>query len=207
MPASPAAAPTLIHLVRHGLVDNPRRLVYGRSPGWHLSEQGRRQAEACARRLKPRPIAALYSSPLERAVETAEILSAGLGLSLTVRPDLTESAMASRWEGLSWREVKTVHRQRWEAYLEDPLSFTDVEEPLIALAQRMAVALRALAAAHPGQQVVAVSHGDPIKAGVITLTGGELGGLHQLYLPTGGGIALRMEGDQATVVERWTSAE
>ncbi|HET8648098.1 MAG TPA: histidine phosphatase family protein, partial [Vicinamibacteria bacterium] len=54
----PGAPPTLVHLVRHGLVDNPRRLVYGRLPGWHLSPPGRRQAEAAARRLRGREVAA-----------------------------------------------------------------------------------------------------------------------------------------------------
>jgi broad specificity phosphatase PhoE len=52
-------APTLVHLVRHGVVENPRRVVYGRTPGWHLSAEGRAQADAAARRLAGRPIAAV----------------------------------------------------------------------------------------------------------------------------------------------------
>src|SRR5262245_12806685 len=96
-------APTLVHLVRHGLVDNPRRLVYGRLPGWHLSPEGKRQAEGAARHLAGRPIAAVYSSPLERARETAAIVAAGAPV--TVRDDLTEAALAAPWEGLPWAHV------------------------------------------------------------------------------------------------------
>ena len=62
---------TLLHLVRHGQVDNPQKIVYGRQRGWRLSDRGRREAEAVARHLGGRPIARVYTSPLERAVQTA----------------------------------------------------------------------------------------------------------------------------------------
>jgi broad specificity phosphatase PhoE len=193
-----------VHLVRHGLVDNPRRLVYGRLPGFHLSAEGRAQAEAAARRLRGREIAALYSSPLERARETAEVIGATLGLPVEARDDLTEAALAAPWEGLPWRDVKERHRQRWEAYLHRPLELLDVPESVAALAERMARAIRELAAAHPGAEVVAVSHGDPIKAGVLATTGGDVAGLNRFYLPTGGIVSLRVEPARALIAERWT---
>src|SRR5437867_537926 len=100
------AAATRIHLVRHGKVENPRRIVYGRLPGWRLSEEGRRQALAAAAWLAARGIAAVYTGPLERARETAETIAEACGAPLAVREDLTESALAARWEGMLWRDVR-----------------------------------------------------------------------------------------------------
>jgi len=62
---------TVVHLLRHGEVDNPRGIIYGRLPGYHLSANGRAMAEAAADYFAERPVVALYSSPLERAQETA----------------------------------------------------------------------------------------------------------------------------------------
>jgi broad specificity phosphatase PhoE len=68
----------------------------------------------------------------------------------------------------------------------------------------MAAAVHALAEAHPGQDVVAVSHGDPIKAAALAVTGGDLGGLHQIYVPTGAIITLRVGPSEALIASRWT---
>ena len=186
--------------MRHGQVHNPRRRVYGRLPGWTLSEKGRLQAEEVARALAGRPVAALYASPLERARETAEILARTLGLPVQVRDDLMESALAAQWEGLSWPEVWLLHAREWQTYRKRPLEMK-APEPLAALATRMAAAVRALAAAHAGGEVVAVSHGDPIRAAVLALTGGDLARLHDQKLRTGGRIALDLapEGGVAVV--------
>ncbi|HEY7511574.1 MAG TPA: histidine phosphatase family protein [Vicinamibacteria bacterium] len=196
------AGPTRLHLVRHGQVHNPRRMVYGRLPGWSLSAKGRAQAEAVARVLAGRPVAALYSSPLERARETAHILAAALGLEVRVRDDLTESALAAQWEGLSWPHVWMRRRREWKTYRERPLELA-APEPLDRLARRIADAVREIAAAHRGEEVVAVSHGDPIKAAVLALTGADLARLHDERLPTGGRVTLEVAADGgARVVER-----
>jgi broad specificity phosphatase PhoE len=195
-------ATTRVHLVRHGQVHNPQRIVYGRLPGWRLSAKGRQQAESVARDLSGRPITALYSSPLERAVETAEVIGRALGLPVRVREDLTESALAARWEGLSWLRVFAQHRREWEVYRQQPLELA-CPEPLARLAERMASAVRALAGAHRGEEIVVVSHGDPIKAAVRVLTGGDLARVHDETLPTAGRITLDVdETGAAVVVER-----
>ena len=72
------------------------------------------------------------------------------------------------------------------------------------MAERMQRAIREMAAAHPGAQVVAVSHGDPIRAGVLALTGGDLPDLHRIRVPTGAIISLRVFPERAIVAERWT---
>lgn len=173
--------------------------MYGRLPGWHLSDKGRQQAETVARALSGREIAALYSSPLERARETSEILARTLGLPVHVREDLIESALASHWEGLTWPQVWTGRFREWQTYRRRPLEM-DAAEPLARLGERMAGAVRGLAATHPGQEIVAVSHGDPIKAAVLVLTGGDLARLHDERLRTGGRITLDLRPDATAVV-------
>jgi broad specificity phosphatase PhoE len=195
---------TVLHLVRHGQVDNPQKIVYGRQRGWRLSDRGRSEAEAVARHLGARPVARVYTSPLERAVQTATVIAAASGSEVEPREDLTEALLCAPWEGKSWRDVRTRHARDWARYLFRPLEVCDVAEDVPALADRMGGALRAIAAAHPGQQVVIVSHGDPLKAGVIALTGGELRELHRSPIPTGGLVSLEYDGTgPARTLERW----
>jgi broad specificity phosphatase PhoE len=195
---------TVLHLVRHGQVENPEKIVYGRQRGWRLSARGRAEAEAVARHLGARPLARVYTSPLERAVQTATAIAGTCGGEVEPREGLTEAMLCAKWEGLSWREVRTRRAGEWARYLFRPLEVTDVSEDLRALGARIEAELRAIAAAHPEQQVVAVSHGDPLKAGVLALTGGDLRDLHRNPIPTGGLVSLEMDGDgRARVLERW----
>jgi broad specificity phosphatase PhoE len=195
---------TLLHLVRHGQVENPHRIVYGRQRGWRLSARGRQEAEAVARHLGGRPIARVYTSPLERAVQTATVIAGVCGAAVEPREELTEALLCARWEGLPWRDVRKERSREWACYLFRPLEVGDVPEDLRALGQRMERALRALAEASPGQQVVAVSHGDPLKAGVLALTGGDLAELHRHPIPTGGVVSVECDGaGTARVRERW----
>jgi broad specificity phosphatase PhoE len=195
---------TVLHLVRHGQVDNPQKIVYGRQRGWRLSDRGRQEAEGVARHLGGRPIARVYTSPLERAVQTATVIAGTCGGEVEPRDDLVEAMLCSPWEGLPWREVKRGRSREWARYLFRPLEVCEVPEDLRGLAARMETALRAIAAAHPEQQVVAVSHGDPLKAGILALTGGDLRELHRSPVPTGGLVSLDLDGPgPARILERW----
>ena len=71
---------TVVHLLRHGEVSNPRGVLYGRLPGYHLSEEGRLMAKAATAFLAGRDVTVLRSSPLERALETAAPVAAQFGL-------------------------------------------------------------------------------------------------------------------------------
>ena len=82
--ASPPSASTVVHLLRHGEVYNPGRILYGRLPGFHLSEDGRLMAKAATGFLAGRDVVALRSSPLDRARETAAPLAAQFGLEVEV---------------------------------------------------------------------------------------------------------------------------
>ena len=82
---------TVVHLLRHGEVFNPDRVLYGRLPGFRLSELGVRQAQAAAEWLGQRDIGYLVSSPLERARQTAEPIAAATGLEIKVDERLIEA--------------------------------------------------------------------------------------------------------------------
>src|SRR5665809_35607 len=84
MSSTPAgdAVRTVVHLLRHGEVHNPEGVLYGRLPGYHLSELGRQMAERAAGHLAGHDVTHLVASPLERAQETAAPLAATFGLSL-----------------------------------------------------------------------------------------------------------------------------
>ncbi len=95
-----AVAATQIHLVRHGEVYNPEGILYGRLPGYHLSELGRRMAVAAADRLAGHPITALFASPLLRAQESAEPWSDKFGLPIQTDERLIEPT--NRFEGKNY---------------------------------------------------------------------------------------------------------
>ena len=194
---------TVLHLVRHGHVLNPRRVVYGRLPGWRLSAEGRRQAEAVAARLRERPIALVHSSPLERALETAAVIAAARDVEVATDPALVESELGALWEGLLWSDVKTARRQEWETYLHRPHEVAFVGETFEALAERMTAALRRVAARHEGGEAAVVSHGDPIKTAVCRLTGLSIARMHDVRVPTGSVVTLELSGDRAAVLDQW----
>ena len=194
---------TRIDLVRHGHVENPQRKVYGRLPGWRLSAAGRAEATATATRLRERPIVRIYTSPLERAQETAAAIAAACGAPVEIDDALVESALGAHWEGLEWAEVRSARFPELDAYLHRPHEVDFVDEPFDALGARMARALRTIASRHPGQEVAAVSHGDPIKAALCTLQGRPISALHERRVRTGGLVALELDGATVRVLEEW----
>jgi broad specificity phosphatase PhoE len=194
---------TVVHLVRHGRVANPQKVVYGRQPGWHLSDVGRAEAAAAAERLRGRPVARVYTSPLERARETAETIAAAGGWPVEVREELLEAQLCEPWVGRRWSDVRETEAVAWRRYLTRPHEITDVPETLDAMAGRMAAAVRRLAEDNAGREVVAVSHGDPIKSAVLALTGEALRHLHRLPVPTGGIVTLAFTPSGVEVRERW----
>lgn len=103
---------THILLIRHGMNDYlvTRRLA-GRLPGVHLNAEGRAQAQALGERLASTPIAAVYSSPLERTVETAEPIAAGHGLPV-VPMEAVGEAICGEWAGRAIEEL--LQTARWQ---------------------------------------------------------------------------------------------
>lgn len=163
------------HLVRHGEVENPQGVVYADLPGFGLSDRGRSQADAAASHLAARPLAAVYSSPLRRALQTASAISRRAGRSLHILPELGEWRLLSRWRGLRWEELEEKRPGELRAYLTHPLRMEFSPESLTALAGRMAQTVASLTAGRPaGQEVAVVSHQDPLQAVRLSLTGRPL---------------------------------
>ncbi|WP_017626831.1 histidine phosphatase family protein [Nocardiopsis chromatogenes] len=152
-------ATTVVHLLRHGEVDNPDRILYGRLPDFHLSDAGARMAELAAGWFDGRDIAALYSSPLERAQETAAPLAERTGLEVRLDARLIESANkleGRRVTGRSLRTDPTLLR-----HLYNPLT-PSWGEPYQEIAARMVAVVKAVRKEAWGREAVCVSHQLPI---------------------------------------------
>src|SRR5258708_36365129 len=97
IPGPADSTSTVVHLGRHGEVENPRRGLYGRLPGVHLSAEGRVMAKAAADFLAGRDVTVLRSSPLERALETAEPMVAQFGLEV-----VGDERLGEAWDHFEW---------------------------------------------------------------------------------------------------------
>jgi probable phosphoglycerate mutase len=137
----------------------------GRAPGLHLADAGRRQAERAAARIGRLPgVAAVYASPLERARETAWPIARERGLAVWIEPDLADGD-TGLWTGLDLACLR--QRPEWRVIQAYPSAFRfPGGESFLEIWDRMHAVLARLVARHGGATVVAVSHGDPIKAAV-----------------------------------------
>lgn len=192
----------LVHLVRHGEVHNPRHLVYASLPGFHLSVLGVRQTQEAARYLARRPVREIWSSPLQRALETAENLAGPHRLQMRVLPDLVEWKLLDRWAGHAWEQLPELFPGEVEAYLQHPLNLDFAPETLTELAERISGAVRRVADGAGNGDVVVVGHQDPIQAGRLALTGQSLERLFRDRPRHCSVITLR-PGDPWTEIGRW----
>jgi broad specificity phosphatase PhoE len=163
-----------IHLIRHGEVHNPDHVVYASLPGYGLTDLGRSQAREAARYLGSSPVVAVWSSPLERALDTAAIIAGRFGVPVRVEPELVEWRMADDWAGIVWEDLPERRPGELEAYLEHPWDLPFASESLDRLAHRMRTAITALHTRHSEGDVVVVSHQDPVQAARLSLTGRPL---------------------------------
>jgi broad specificity phosphatase PhoE len=151
---------TVVHVMRHGEVHNPEGVLYGRLPGYHLSELGRQMADRVAEVLADRPIAHVVASPLERAQETAEPIAKAHGLDVAADPDLIEAANVFEGKTFGVGDGSLRKPEYWK-YLLNPFR-PSWGEPYIDLVIRMNLAIRAARDAARGQEAVCVSHQLPI---------------------------------------------
>jgi broad specificity phosphatase PhoE len=154
------AETTIVHLLRHGEVDNPTGVMYGRLPGHHLSELGIKMAERAADTLAGRDIVAVLSSPLERARETAQPVADRFGVDVGVDERLIEAA--NHFEGLTFgvgRDSLRHPRHWW--HLRNPFR-PSWGEPYSRQAGRMLAAMADARDQARGHEVVCVSHQLPI---------------------------------------------
>jgi broad specificity phosphatase PhoE len=151
---------TVVHLLRHGEVHNPGKILYGRLPGFRLSDAGEAMAEKAAAWFTDKDITLLVSSPLERAQQTAAPIAAALSLPVTIDDRLIEAGNA--FEGLKvgvgdgalrepkhWWKLRNPFRPSWG-------------EPYVEIAARMLAAVESARDTARGHQAVLVSHQLPI---------------------------------------------
>lgn len=153
---------TTFLLIRHASHDQPSDLLVGRTPGVHLSEVGRRQAQGLAERLAALAVAALYTSPLERAVQTAETLAAAWGLGVQCSEAFAELDFGE-WSGQRFDDLAADERwERWNSFRSGaPLPGGGL---MLQVQARAVAGLVDLHSRHRDQMVAVVSHSDVIKA-------------------------------------------
>jgi probable phosphomutase (TIGR03848 family) len=156
-------------LVRHAITEDTGKRLYGRQPGVHLSERGRTQADELAARLGKLPLAAVYSSPLERCVETAEPTARARGLEVLRDPGLAETDVG-RWTGRTFGSLARTRAWRRVRFLPSAARFPDGES-LSEVQHRTVAALDVIARRHPRDVVAAFSHGDPIRLALAYFAG------------------------------------
>ncbi|HEY2896121.1 MAG TPA: histidine phosphatase family protein [Gemmatimonadaceae bacterium] len=151
-----------LYLVRHALCDGVGSILRGRAPGVSLNDEGREQAVWLADRLRDERVHAIYSSPLDRARETAETIAAPHRLPVCIEPALNEIDFGE-WTGRTISDLQ--EHPRWRAFNERR-GATRVPggELMLEVQQRMIAAVDSLRERHPWGTVIAVSHSDVIKA-------------------------------------------
>jgi len=190
----------LVHLVRHGEVRNPDSLVYGDLPGFGLSEDGWAQAQEAAIRLAVFPLTAVWSSPLQRALQTAWAIAATHHLPVKVDPDLIEWRLDA-WTGIPWSDLADRRPGELETYLQDPTGLDFAAESLEALAARVAGVIVRVAQDQGGDLAV-VAHQDPLQAARLQLLGQPLGNLH-IDKPVHASVITLEPGDPWREVAHW----
>lgn len=148
-----------IHLVRHGEVENPKGVIYGRLPGYNLSERGRRQAEITGEHLADRDIGAIWASPLERAQETAQAIAAHHSVGIVTDERLIESG--TTLEGLGKTMLAFLRSPRHWWALRNPWK-PSWGETFAEIKIRMMAAVDEAVGAAGGRELVVVSHQTPV---------------------------------------------
>jgi probable phosphoglycerate mutase len=181
--------PTLVLLVRHGRTATTGRVLPGRAPGLHLADAGRREAAAAAERIgRLKRVAAVYSSPRERARETAEPIAQACGVTARVEPGLDECEYG-RWTGA--RLARLRRSPDWAVVQRHPSGFRfPGGESFTEMQARVTETLARLVAEHPGVTIVLVSHADPIKAAVAHALGIHLDLFQRIAISTGAVTAI-----------------
>ncbi|WP_235631543.1 histidine phosphatase family protein [Mycolicibacterium fortuitum] len=163
---------TTVHVMRHGEVFNPEKVLYGRLPGYHLSERGQVQARAAANWLADRDIVYVVASPLERAQETAAPIAERHGLPIATDEELIES----------WNVFEGERVAPGDGALRDPRNWPRLRnprkpswgEPYEEVAARMMAAMHRAREKAAGHEAVCVSHQLPVETLRRAMTGRKL---------------------------------
>jgi probable phosphomutase (TIGR03848 family) len=185
-------------LIRHAITHAVGQSLSGRLPGVHLNDAGKVQAEQLSERLKSLPIAAIYTSPLERAVETAGPIAKVLNLSFNIEEDFLEINFG-HWTN-----------KRFSALDDDPdfKRFNSFRtgtripggETMQEAQSRMLRGLEKLAVKHPGESVAVVSHSDMIKSAIAFYAGIHLDMFQRIEISPASVSVMELYDDSAKVI-------
>lgn len=182
---------TTFALIRHTKHDLVGHTIVGRTSGVRLSREGVEQAERLAQRLEASSISALYSSPLERALNTAAAIAASLRLQTEVAEELNEIEFGA-WTNRTLPELHEL--EEWRRFnLLRSSSQIPGGETMVEVQGRMLRLIERLCAAHPEQTVALVSHGDVIKATLAHYLGVPLDLFHRIEISPASVSLLRVE--------------
>jgi probable phosphomutase (TIGR03848 family) len=183
---------TVLMLIRHGENDYLKQnRLPGRLPDIHLNMHGREQAQALAESLKALRIRAIYSSPLERAIETAEPLAQRLGLAIQLRPGLTDTNVGE-WEGRLLKDLRKLPLWKQVQELPSHVRFPGGES-ILETQKRVVREIDNICQVHkPKEMVAVVFHADPIKAVLAHFLGLPLDNFQKLGVAAGSLSVLRV---------------
>ena len=185
-------------LIRHATTDSVGKRLSGRREGVPLNEAGKTQAQELAARLSDLPVSAIFSSPLERALETAAPLAQALNLKTSISPDFLEIDFGN-WTNLSFEELQEKQEfQRFNSFR----SCTRIPGgELMAEAQlRIVQGLEKLCRQHSGETVAVVCHADLIKAAIAYYAGIHLDLFQRLEISPASVSVLEIYPDTARIL-------
>ena len=180
---APDTAPTRLLLLRHGQTPlSVERRFAGRGD-IPLTEVGRAQAEAAARRLAARRVDAIVTSPLLRTRSTAEYAAAALGVAVEADDGFVETDFGA-WEGMTFAEAHEHDPEAVDRWVSDPYVAPPGGEAFAAVSARVGAARDALVERHRGRTVLVVTHVTPIKSLVQQALAAPLQSLYRMHLDT-----------------------
>jgi probable phosphoglycerate mutase len=189
---------TTLLLIRHGMTDAVGRQLTGRLGGVHLNEQGRTEVEALSARLRSTPLAAVYASPLERAMETARAVAQPHALEVIPREALLESDFGT-WSGRMLADLDTdVEFRRFNSNRSG--TCPPAGEHMSVIQARMVNELLRIRDAHPDQSVAVVSHGDPLRAVICAFAGISIDLMQRLEISPASVSVLRLTPDSVSLL-------
>jgi len=162
---------TRLYLVRHGATQLTMEDRFSGSENVQLSQDGREQVEQLAARLANSNIAAIFCSPLDRTVETAQIIARPHGLTPTPKDGLREISHG-HWEGMTRKEVEAQFSDEYTSWESDPFTFAPQggESGISVLARALPV-IREIVVGHDGDSVLVVSHKATLRLIISSLLG------------------------------------
>jgi uncharacterized repeat protein (TIGR03847 family) len=190
---------TILLLIRHASNDYIKEgRLAGWTPGVHINAQGQREADALAQRLAHLPIEAIYASPLERAVDTANAVAACHRLPVEIREGLGEGHVGE-WTGKTIKELQET--ETWKAMQKNPVGVKPPGgESIDQVQARIVSEIDAIRRAHPKALIAIVSHADPLKAAISHYLAWDLNQFQKIALSPASASILVLDDEHSGLV-------